>query len=190
MIEKYTQNKTFKQLDFSEIQISGYEFDDCQFINCNFSDCDMSSTDFMDCKFDSCNFMMAKTLNTGFKEVSFKGCKLVGIDFSYCNNFLFQVDFDSCQLDYAIFTKKNMKKTRFVNCSVKEADFSRTNLMEAVFEDTDLSDSLFSNSNLEKSDFRTASNFTIDPENNRIKGAIFSAYALSGLLRKYAIKIE
>jgi hypothetical protein len=53
-----------------------------------------------------------------------------------------------------------------------------------------LTNALFENTNLEKVDFRTSYNFTIDPENNRIKKAMFSLNTIPGLLVKYGIVIE
>ncbi|WP_311316321.1 pentapeptide repeat-containing protein [Kaistella jeonii] len=64
------------------------------------------------------------------------------------------------------------------------------NLSSADFTDCDLSQTIFQNTNLEKADFRSAFNYTIDPENNRLKGAKFSLAGISGLLGKYQIKIE
>ena len=190
MIEKSNSGQIFTQIDFGKMPVSGIEFDDCEFMNCNFSGSNLNDTDFLGCRFVNCNFVMAKTVNTGFKDATFKGCKLMGLDFSLCSDFLFQVDFEQCQLDYALFGKKKMKKTRFVNCSVKEADFSETALQEATFEQSDLTGSVFQYCNLEKTDFRTAINFSIDPEHNRMKGARFSAYSLAGLLGKYGLNVE
>jgi fluoroquinolone resistance protein len=42
----------------------------------------------------------------------------------------------------------------------------------------------------EKTDFRTAINYSIDPENNRIKKAKFNFSEIFGLLDKYDIEIE
>ncbi len=190
MIEKSNSSQTFTQNDFTKTPVAGIEFDDCEFVDCNFSGSNLSDTDFLECRFVNCNFVMAKTSNTGFKDAIFRGCKLMGLDFSVCSDFLFQVNFEQCQLDYALFGKKKMKKTRFVNCSVKEADFSETILSEANFEKSDLSGASFQYCNLEKTDFRSAINFTIDPEHNRMKGARFSAYSLAGLLGKYGLNIE
>ncbi len=188
------ENAYFEQeytnVDFSQEPIVGAEFNNCTFINCNFSNCKLDNTDFLDCRFESCSFIMVHTHNTGFKEVKFEGCKLVGLDFSLCNDFLFKVEFENCQLDYALFTKKKLRKTKFQNCSVKEADFTQTDLSHAIFGQTDLTDSVFEGCNLEETDFRTAINFTIDPDQNRIKGARFSSYALAGLLRKYDLDLE
>jgi len=49
---------------------------------------------------------------------------------------------------------------------------------------------MFSRNNLSGVDFRTASNFAIDPEDNKMKGAKFSSENLEGLLKKYGIIVE
>ena len=50
--------------------------------------------------------------------------------------------------------------------------------------------SVFNKTILEKADFRTAYNFSIDPENNRMKKARFSSIGIQGLLYKYDIVID
>lgn len=190
MIESSNFDQEFKQVDFAEENIQGYEFEACSFKQCTFAHCDLSKVDFIDCQFENCNLMMAKPTDTGLKDVQFKGCKLVGFDFSLCNDFLFQVEFDSCQLDYAIFSKKKMKKTRFSKCSIVEADFTESDLTESVYHECQMDGSTFYYTILEKADLRTATNFNIDPEVNRIKKAKFSVFGLPGLLQKYDIRVE
>ena len=124
------------------------------------------------------------------KEVRFKGCKLIGVNFSSCSDFLFSVNFQKCLLDYCSFADKKMKSTSFSDCSMKEVDFSATDLTMSVFQNCDLQQAVFNRTNLEKADFRTATNYTIDPESNKMKKAIFSHYGIAGLLRKYNIEIE
>jgi len=72
----------------------------------------------------------------------------------------------------------------------KRADFTETDLTMAVFTNCDLMGATFVQTNLKKADFRTAKNYALDPELNRIKGATFSQYGLAGLLAKYDIVIE
>jgi len=83
-----------------------------------------------------------------------------------------------------------MKKASFIDCSLKEVDFTAVDLSMAVFGNCNLERALFHESNLEKADFRTAANYTIDPETNKIKKAKFSTSGLAGLLGKYNIEIE
>jgi fluoroquinolone resistance protein len=49
---------------------------------------------------------------------------------------------------------------------------------------------VFNRTNLEKCDFRTAFDYSIDPETNRLKNARFSTSGISGLLDKYNLIIE
>ena len=78
----------------------------------------------------------------------------------------------------------------FKNCSLQEADFTESDLSGAVFDRCDLARAIFRNTVLEKTDFRTAYNYSIDPEINRMKKSKFTASALAGLLDKYDIEIE
>jgi fluoroquinolone resistance protein len=59
-----------------------------------------------------------------------------------------------------------------------------------VFDNCDLSKASFDNTILEKADFRTAFNYSINPESNKIKKAKFSVSGIAGLLDKYDIHIE
>lgn len=190
MIETANYNKTYNQIDFSKENLQGKEFDGCQFINCSFAESNLSATDFLNCDFQNCNLMMVQTNETGLKDVRFKGCKLVGLDFSLCNDFLFLVNFSHCQLDYALFTKKKMKKTHFSDCSLLQVDFSACVLTGSSFENCVLTGTTFYRTNLEETDFRSARDFLIDPDENRVKKAKFSVWGLPGLLTKYAIEIE
>ena len=83
-----------------------------------------------------------------------------------------------------------MKKTNFIDCSIKEVDFAETDLSMAIFKNCDLLNTSFMRTNLEKTDFRSAVNYSFDPELNKIKKAKFSSEGISGLLMKYNIDIE
>ena len=182
--------KTFTAKDFSEKKITSREFDRCTFENCDFSSCFITQSDFIDCLFNDCNFSMTKLAHSGLKNCDFVNCKMVGVDFSVCNDFLFSVNFKNCQLDYSTFFQKKMKKTQFIDCSLKEVDFSEVELTEAVFVSCDLIGAVFENTLLVKADLRTAINYSIDPEKNKIKKARCSLPAVTGLLNKYQILID
>ncbi len=184
------QDKKFEGINYSDTKLTDPEFVNCEFINCNFSKAQLSDVDFIECKFKNCDFSLAIIRGTGFKDAKFANCKLMGLDFSVCNNFLFAVDFKDCILDYSSFFKKKIKQTPFVDCSIKHADFSEADLSMAVFKNCDLFSTVFSNTILEKADFRTAKNYTVDPELNKVKKAKFSHLALAGLLDKYNLDID
>lgn len=115
---------------------------------------------------------------------------MLGIDFENCNNFSFEVSFESCLLNHSTFFQVNLKNTKFTKTKLQEVDFTEADLSGSSFNNCDLQRAVFGRTNLGKVDFRTAENFTIDPEENRVKGALFSRHNLDGLLMKYQIKIS
>ncbi len=184
------QDKTFTSIDYSEKRLDNREFVKCEFISCNFSKSDLRGNDFVDCTFKQCNFSLTTLDGSGLKDVVFIGSKIMGVDFTRCNKFMFTFQFIDCYLDYSTFFGTKIKKTSFSNCSLKEVDFSEADLSGAIFKECDLLGAKFSNTILEKADFRTAQNFSIDPDQNRLKKAKFAVQNLTGLLYKYNIDIS
>ena len=184
------EDKKFDTVDYSEQNLSEYEFTDCEFEGCNFSKTNLTSATFMNCKFKNCNLALANLKDLGLKDAQFTDCKLMGLDFSVCNNFLFAVGFEKCQLDYATFYGKSMRRTKFIGCSMKDVDFTEVQLSESIFTSSDLNGATFARSVLEKADFRLAKNYIIDPEQNKIKKAKFSTEGIAGLLANYNLEID
>lgn len=184
------ENKTFDKIVFSEKELKNRSFEDCNFSNCDFSNSHLNTNLFINCKFTSCNMGMAKLNNASLRDVFFKDSKLIGISFHECKDFLFQVSFENCVLDYTSFMGKKMAKTKFIDCSIKNANFSNTDLSDAIFQNCNLSGTIFEKTQLKNCDFRTAYNYALDPELNFIKKAKFSRNGLEGLLGKYGIRID
>tara|TARA_R110000764_G_scaffold123013_1_gene210618 strand:- start:297 stop:644 length:348 start_codon:yes stop_codon:yes gene_type:complete len=113
----------------------------------------------------------------------------MGVAFNTCNTFLMDISFFDCNLSYAIFNELKLVGQLFVSCKLNEAEFSDCDLSKANFDSCDLNRTIFSRANLEKTDFSSALNYSINPENNRMTGAIFSNDGLVGLLQKYKLKI-
>ena len=184
------EQKSFENTDYSEKAVTDSEFYQCNFTKCNFTNSDLSDIDFIDCTFTDCNFTLCLMKNSGFKDIKFNSCKIIGIDFSVCNNFLFTISFNDCHLDYSTFHSKKMRKTEFNNCTLKQVDFTKVDLTASVFKNCDLSNAIFNQTLLEKVDFRTAVNYTLEPDNNKIKKARFSLKGLPGLLSSFDIDID
>ncbi len=83
-----------------------------------------------------------------------------------------------------------LKKTTFKNLNLYEADFTGCDLTGSVLDNCDLTRATFESTVIEKADLRTAFNYSIDPEINRIKKAMFSLSGVTGLLEKYDIDID
>ena len=186
MIEK----QLFERIDYTVNGLPRGEYENCTFLNCNFYNAELSHITFRECRFENCDFSLAKFKNTALSGILFVGCKLLGVSFEECNPFLLGLDFENCLLKLAVFNKLKLKKTRFKNCNLQETDFTETDLTASTLDNCDLQRAIFDKTLLEKADFRTSFNYSIDPENNRIKKARFSRVGVVGLLDKFGIEIE
>ena len=110
--------------------------------------------------------------------------------FDLCNDFLLSFRFMECTLNLSSFYGLKLKKSRFIKCKLQEVDFTETDLTSADFDGCDLQRAIFDRSILEKVDFRTAYNFNIAAERNKLRKARFSVDGVVGLLGKYDIVIE
>ena len=190
MERPYIEETNFDKIDFAQTPLLASDYENCKFNNCHFSNYDLSNINFSECVFTGCNFSMAKTAKTSLRDVQFKECKLLGIHFEDCDRFLLSFGFDHCLLNLSSFYTLQLKKTVFKNCSLIEVDFSEANLTESVFDHCDLTNALFDNSVLEKADLRTAYNYSINPERNKIRKAKFSLPEVLGLLGGFDIVID
>ncbi|MFP9116021.1 pentapeptide repeat-containing protein [Flavobacterium sp. RHBU_3] len=180
----------YKKKDYTDNPLTKAEYDNCTFTGCNFENANLSGIVFSQCTFISCNMGNAQIGGSAFKECEFKECKLLGLNFSGCDPFLFSVSFDHCPMDLASFYKMKLKGTKFIHCDLSEADFTEADLTGACFDHCNLENAVFDRTVLEKADLRSAYNFAICPESNRIKKARFSRDNIEGLLHKYKIDIE
>ncbi len=108
------------------------------------------------------------------QHIHFVDCKLHGIEWSQCAAFLFEVSFRDSLLDFGSFSGIKMQKTEFTGCHITEVNFAQADLTGSIFDRCDLTGSIFQNTVLEKSDFTTAYGYALDPEQNKIKKALFS----------------
>ncbi|MEP6263055.1 MAG: pentapeptide repeat-containing protein [Gillisia sp.] len=189
MEQIYIENEIYKKKNFSEEMLLPGEYDSCDFIDCNFSRGNLGAYTFVETTFENCDFSLSHFQGTSFRDVNFINCKLMGLRFDICDPFLLSFHFKDCTLDFSSFYKLKIKGTRYINCKMRETDFTETNLSNSVFEHCDLNGAMFSNTILLKADLSTAENFSLDPEENIIKGARFSEGNIAGLLGRYKIII-
>ncbi len=185
----YQSDQEYIKLDFTQKRFQIGEYESCTFIDCNFSNIDLSACNFTDCTFRGCNMGMVKLSNTVLNDVRFNECKLLGLHFEDCNKVIFAVSFKKSQLPLSCFYQLKMKKTKFIECQLQEVDFTETDLTESIFDECDFQGAVFDNTILEKVDLSGSFNFSINPNQNRIKHATFSRTELAGLLDSFHIKI-
>ena len=183
-------NQTLQNKDFITSPPEEETYESCTFKACNLSKADVRKITFEDCQFDNCDLSNINLKNTALKGVQFSNCKLLGFQLKDCNEFLLNVHFENCQLNLASFAELKLANTIFINCDLREVDFAKADLTNVTFDNCDLSHAIFENTNLEKADLRTAYNYTIDPQKNRVGKAKFSRDGLAGLLRSFGIVVE
>ncbi len=164
------------------------EYENCTFKDCEFTN--LSSHAFIDCSFSQCNLTNANVTGTTFNEVQFTNCKIIGVRFDVANEFIFSVQFESCNLHLCSFYKRNLQGSKFNSCDLTEADFAESDCTSTVFNQSDLRHAIFEGSTLVKTDFSTVENLSLDPEKNFFQKCIFSPQSALGLLHKYDLEIR
>lgn len=189
MKQDVIEQQLFARQDYSKVPLALGEYDTCNFRNCNFSGSDLSGIRFLDCTFATCDLSNAQLKKSSFRETIFKECKMLGLRFDDCDQLGMTVRFESCQLDHASFFQVKLNHTIFLSSSLQEADFTESDLRNVILDHCDLANATFDHTNLERANFSTAINYSIDPENNRLRGAKFSLPAVVGLLNSFQIEL-
>lgn len=190
MTEYFAEDEDFKKKNFTGNSLPKGEYDNCSFTGCVFTEADLSGYTFSECDFTDCELSNVYLRGTSFRDVVFTNCKMLGLHFEECNPFLLTFRFSNCILNLSSFYKLKLKGIYFSNCKMEQVDFTEADLSKGRFSGCDLGGSIFSSTNLEGADLETATGFSIDPEENRIRKAIFSKENIHGLLDKYRITIK
>jgi len=183
------EDQTFTRIAAANAVFANRQFENCKFVNCDLSSANLGGILFIDCVFEDCNLSLANMSNAGLQNIRFKHCKLSGVNFTKSVDFLFELHFEGCILDNAVFFRKKNKKAIFKDCSMVETDLTEAELSDSKFDNCNLHCAFFSQTILTGADLSTSYNFIIDPDNNTIKKAKFSVHGLAGLLVKYGIVV-
>ncbi|MBC3785074.1 pentapeptide repeat-containing protein [Spirosoma utsteinense] len=184
------RDQLFDQYADLPAQWARQDFEQCTFKYLDLSKVIFANTNFTNCRFEDCNLGLALLEGTKLDDVVFVASKLNSVNFGQCSAFGFHVDFQGCQLDYASFSNRNLKKTRFVDCTLLEARFINCDLSSAVFKTCNLELAQFASNTLIQTDFSSSYNVSLDPDNNKLKKTKFSLHSLPGLLTKYDIIVN
>ena len=190
MTSDYIYDAEYKDLVFETDAIKYKNFENCVFHNCDFTACHFQTVAFIDCTFLNCNFKDAKINHVSLRDVWFTGCNLTNVNFAMTDQVIYEFNFKDCLLDYTKFYALKLRKMQFINCSLIATDFMGCNLTEALFDNCNLRRAVFIDTIAHKADFSTSYDYTIDPEKNKLKKAVFAAEGLKGLLEKYDLLIK
>jgi fluoroquinolone resistance protein len=179
----------FTALVLSGEDVESIRFEECTFDECRFVDFKFEKCLFIDCDFKGSVLSAIDPIGSRFLRPGFSQCKVIGFDWAKTTK-LQDLSFTECQIDYSNFSSLQLPRVRMVRCSAKEVRFNETSAVDGVFTETDFQGSTFFKSDLSRSDFRRAKNYSIDLNNNVIKGARFSLPEALSLLYGLDIVIE
>ncbi|MGL4631760.1 MAG: pentapeptide repeat-containing protein [Leadbetterella sp.] len=186
----FLANEIVENTSLEDLKKQYKEFEDCTFKNMDWSEKNISLLSFENCTFENCNLSNIKVVNTAFKNVRFHQCKLLGIHFYEANPFLLEFRFENCSIDHSSFYQLKSQNSIFENCSLKDVDFTQIEFKLCKFENCNFNGAVFDDSNVEKSSFMNAANLILNPQYNTIKKAIFDKDSAMGLLHSLPIILK
>ena len=188
------EKRTFEGLDLSCEEIKDIDFTECLFKNCIFENCELERCRFTDCSFSGCRVINLRAERTTMLDSTFRQCYLTGINWSqlqFSAGYISPIEYmDDCQLKYNNFVEANFSKFNFSNNSITASLFADCKLIESKFINCNLDGTEFFRCDLTKADFRNSTDYVIDLETNKLKGARFSFPEVINLLNGLGIVID
>jgi len=184
------EDQKFHNLKNAQADLRSKTFSQCTFVNCDFTESNFTDSKFTECKFTQTNLSLATLDGFKLQDVRFSESKLVGVDFTRCNTFLFEINFHGCVLSGCNFSSLKLPGTSFKECTVKECDFVDADLTGSNFFKSNLKGSLFHHTNLSKVNLVDAKDFSINPETNKLEKAKVSLTEAVVLMEYLGLIIE
>lgn len=163
-------NEVFKNINFSNLQLEGFDFVNCVFENCDFGETMFWSSLFEHCKFINSNLTTTRIFECEFQSTKIENCKCGLLHFADCK--FKSLYFNNC---YEILD------AYFGNCTFKETVFNNSSVIYCRFEDNYFQDSpelafknclvtrnYFTNIDLEKFRFSDSSSLNLNVFQNCI----------------------
>jgi uncharacterized protein YjbI with pentapeptide repeats len=169
--------------------IRGKYFRDCRFQHLRLAEISLRDCTFEDCIFESCDLTMATVAGAAFHEARFRRTKLMGVDWTDVRGMIFTATFEECNLSHATFAKRKLCGMVLRDCRIHESTFLQVDLRQAVFTGSDLLGTRFLGTDLREADLSTASNYQINPAENRLQKTRFSHEAALALAEQLGVVV-
>lgn len=188
-----SHGERLRALSLAGQRLTDKRWSDCHFENCVFEEIVWSECAWLDCTFTDCAFMLGEWDRLNIKDTVFERCKLVGLALggdSIAKNPLTRLSFRDCKLQNCTLMNLelddlSLHHCRLAECMIQECRLPRLDCNRAVFDNTTIA-----RCDLQGADFRGAEGILIDPRQNALAGARFSAHNALDLLAPFGIEIE
>lgn len=185
--------ESFDKLDFSQKEIIANKYDQCVFTGCIFTKTIFQACKFYDCEFRNCDISLIKVTDSTFSNNLIESSKAIGINWAEILipsvKIYNPVEFVKSNIDYSVFQGLDLREIQIFDCQAREVNFEDVDLSMADLRLSDFANSVFRRTNLNKANFTDAFNYSIDIQNNSLKGAIFSLPEAVSLLKLLDINL-
>lgn len=190
----FSNDDFYKEQSFEKLNLKDQKYIHVEFYKCSFASCIFTKSLFENCVFEKCSFSgcdlsVAKFSGSSFIDVKFIDSKLIGIDWTLVQKPI-SVNFTKCILNESTFYKMDLRSAEITECIAHNSDFENTNLTKADCRKTDFLNAKFSEADLSYADFTEAINYSINPNNTKIKKAKFSLPEAVSLLDAWDVYID
>ena len=144
----------------------------------------LENAEFEDCVFDHCRWLGTRVQNCRFNACTFDHCNFSGVVFQPFGKI------KNCAFRYNDFSGMALNGFDWTGAELQQCTFDDTRLAGASFYGVRLGGTRFTRCDLQKADLRTAEEYAIDLETNKLKGARFSFPDVVRLLDGTGIVIE
>lgn len=177
------------KVDYTEKEVREIEFYKCRFTECNFFKTHFIDCEFENCSFEKCDLSLIGLSGSRLLDVNFVDTKILGVDWTLLKK-PYRFSFNKCKLDNSSFFRMELNSLNMIECSAREVDFIEANLTKMVFAYTDLYHSRFNGANLVLANFSNAINYSIDPNQCKLKKTIFTMPEAMSLLSAFDVVIK
>ncbi|SHK68669.1 Uncharacterized protein YjbI, contains pentapeptide repeats [Desulfatibacillum alkenivorans DSM 16219] len=152
-----------KQANFSNMDLSGVNFQGCNLKGAVFKYSYIDGTDFSGCNLQGASFELSV-----IKRCSFKGAVLIG-----CN-------FTKADIEESSFFKAELSGASFQDATLEGIDMSHCRMDNVTFFSSNIFRISWDNSNMHRADFRKAWIETFNAKNSMMEDAVFEEANLCG----------
>lgn len=169
---------------------TGHHFESCHFDGVAFGQMDWRNARFEQCTFSRCDLTEIRWTGAKLHGVKFDNCNLNGLRWNTLTTLFLKLELTQCQATFGDWSDMELNGARMLETDFTGADFSGTDARKVDWSGSRLRDSIFQRTDLRESDLRTATNWSIDPVENKVRGARFSPSDLEGLIGRLGICLD
>jgi fluoroquinolone resistance protein len=173
--------------------LDGMELEGCRLDGCVLEKAVLRGCVLTDCTLTGCNLTMAVLHGTRFTDCRFVDCKALAVSWWQAAPAPLSArpwDFERCRLDLGSFRDVEGAGSRFVTCSLREVDLGGADLRRAELTGSDLAGAVFAATDLREASLVGATDYVVDPSENRVRGLHVDTAGAGGVLRALGLVVE